>query len=484
MKLPKSKLLKALPIIIVLIGILARTNVYVHNRSLFIDEANLARNIVEKSLPEYFNSLDYEQYAPPLFLVETKIVTAILGNRDYSFRVIPLLSGIGCLVLMWMFLKEWEEEAIGQIYALSLFSFSVLAIRYGTEFKQYSSDALLALLLVWLAWKDRDKRWEWSSVLFWIGLGVGVIWYSMPAVFVLSGVGLYFLFLQRGLQFGRWLSVVTCWVISFAAYYYFVLSKDVFDSNLQNHHAEYFVRLFTTSNEAWKTNGELVVTLFKSITDKTAVPVGFGMLTFLMGLFAFYKQNKALLVLFSVPVLALLLVSNFQLYSFIPRMTLFILPLMMLVMARGLSFLWQLDILFIKVLLVGLVTLSVINKEGYKHVYLPIEIENIKLSLKMLQKEIDPTDQIYVHHEAVPAFTFYNSLSDKPFHFSRVYLADWKMPPLKFLNNQDNGSNYWIVFSHSTQGRILKAMNSIDAIGTAELFHEDSNSAIYRFSMN
>lgn len=453
------------------------------NRSLFIDEANLARNIVEKSIPYYFDSLDYEQYAPPLFLVETKLVSAILGVRDYSFRVVPLISGIASLIVLFLLLREWQEESLAQIYALGLVSFSILAIRYGTEFKQYSSDALLALLLVWLAWKDRNREWEVSRVWFWIVFGVLTIWYSMPSIFVLSGVGLYFMVIQRKQDLARWLFVMGSWALSFGLYYFLVLSKDVFDSNLQNHHAEYFIQPLASSAAGWKANGDLIVTLFKSITDKTAVPVGFGILVFATGLIDLYRTDKPRLFLLLTPLLAVILASSLQLYSFIPRMTLFILPLMILIMAAGLSYAWSKSKLIPRVIIVGLVVLSLINKEGYKHLIYPIEIEELKPGMKILQKEVSPDDHIYVHHEAVPAFEFYNNLSAKPFHLANVHHSKWNLPYKRYFASATQPT-YWLVFCHATTDNVLKTMNSIDALGTSELIYEDMGSSVYRFEFN
>ena len=480
---PFSKLIKALPLIIVLIGTIARLNVWVHNRSFFIDEANLARNIVEKSFPDYFDSLDYEQYAPPLFLMETKIVTAILGTRDYSFRIIPLISGIASLIILFLLLRDWEEKSIATIYALGLLSFSIMAIRYSTEFKQYSSDALLTLLLIWFAWKDRLKPLEWRTVVFWIIFGGLTIWYSMPAVFVLSGVGLFLLRNKGKEYFGRWLLMVGSWVLSFGLYYFLVLSQDVFDSNLQHHHSNYFMQLFTISGSEWKNNVELLVLLFKCITDKTAVPVVFGVLIFITGIIDLLRTDRSLMFLLLTPLLTVVFASSQQLYSFIPRMTLFILPLMMLVMAKGVSFLWSLDSLVLKLILVSLVSLSIINKDGYKHLYTELKGENIKSCFNTLQKEIMPDDKIYVHHEAVPAFEYYNNLSDRPFNLSNVEYAKWDISYHSFFSSAKSNSVYWLVFCHATSDTVLKTLNSIDVIGTSELYFEGTAASVYKFRL-
>lgn len=59
--------------IILLGGIILRLHVYLSNRSLIIDEANLARNVVEGNWLQFLQPLKYEQYAPPIFLCLSKM---------------------------------------------------------------------------------------------------------------------------------------------------------------------------------------------------------------------------------------------------------------------------------------------------------------------------------------------------------------------------------------------------------------------------
>ncbi|MEL6987995.1 MAG: hypothetical protein AAGK97_09200, partial [Bacteroidota bacterium] len=68
-----------IPYAIIALGIFFRLYLFIQNRSLMIDEANLARNIVEKSGLEFFKVLDYQQYAPPLFLQIQKYFITLFG---------------------------------------------------------------------------------------------------------------------------------------------------------------------------------------------------------------------------------------------------------------------------------------------------------------------------------------------------------------------------------------------------------------------
>jgi len=69
----------------IIIGASIRLTVYLQNRSFIIDEANLARNIVEKSYSDFIKPLDYEQYAPPVLSCALKLAIKLGGvNEDWN----------------------------------------------------------------------------------------------------------------------------------------------------------------------------------------------------------------------------------------------------------------------------------------------------------------------------------------------------------------------------------------------------------------
>ena len=91
---------------ILLLGIALRIIVFLQNRSLFLDEANLALNYATKSFPDLFAQLDNRQYAPPFFSVVEKVNVLLFGVHEYSLRILPLLSGIALLYFFIAFVKN------------------------------------------------------------------------------------------------------------------------------------------------------------------------------------------------------------------------------------------------------------------------------------------------------------------------------------------------------------------------------------------
>lgn len=69
---------------ILTLGAINRIIQYEFNRSLWADEAVLALNIVHRSYLELFQPLDYDQAAPPGFLMIEKLTIELFGNQEYA----------------------------------------------------------------------------------------------------------------------------------------------------------------------------------------------------------------------------------------------------------------------------------------------------------------------------------------------------------------------------------------------------------------
>src|SRR5437764_15089601 len=64
-------------------GIGLRVWQYSANSSLWVDEAALARNVIDRSVVELFAPLDHGQVAPWGFLLLEKLAVWIFGNNEY-----------------------------------------------------------------------------------------------------------------------------------------------------------------------------------------------------------------------------------------------------------------------------------------------------------------------------------------------------------------------------------------------------------------
>jgi hypothetical protein len=161
----------------------------VRQGALYIDDARLALNVATRSFGALTGPLDLGQAAPIPFLWAEKLATLIGGISDNTLRVVPLLASMAVLVLLWKVGRRAFRDQPA-VLATCLGAFSAFLISYAGAAKQYSSDALVTLLLVWLVLdvlQSSDDRAAWWRL---VAGGVAALWCSHPAVFVLAGAAL------------------------------------------------------------------------------------------------------------------------------------------------------------------------------------------------------------------------------------------------------------------------------------------------------
>ena len=178
---------RVLVVALVVVGAALRLWQYFANSSLWIDEAALARNIIERPLRDLFGSLHYAQVAPPGFLAIEKGVVKILGISEYALRLFPLISGILGLILFWgvarRILERWAA-----VFALALFALGIPFIYSTSQVKQYASDTSAALLLLLIAVDTHTRGITRARAFVLASAGAIVVWISHTAILILAGI--------------------------------------------------------------------------------------------------------------------------------------------------------------------------------------------------------------------------------------------------------------------------------------------------------
>ena len=174
--------------LILLAGGLLRLRQYLTGRSLWLDEAMLALNIVNRDYSDLFQPLDYNQGAPIGFMLVEKTFNLIFGRHEFSLRLFPLLIGLASLWVFYLLLKQSAYGA-GFWVALTLFAFNPRLIYYSSEVKQYIVDVAvtIGLLLIALPLFQQASRKAFAGLAI---AGSLALWLSHPSLFVLSGIGL------------------------------------------------------------------------------------------------------------------------------------------------------------------------------------------------------------------------------------------------------------------------------------------------------
>jgi hypothetical protein len=177
--------LSRLAVVVIAVGALIRIEQFLSRRSLWLDEALLANNIVERSFGRLLDPLSGDQGAPVLFLWLERAAVVIGGNNEYALRAVPLAAGIALLPAVYALGRRLRSPVTGLV-AVTLTALSPALIRYSTEVKQYIVDAALVTVIMVLAAASLDRR---RALVPLAVVGVVAVWLSHPAALTLAGVG-------------------------------------------------------------------------------------------------------------------------------------------------------------------------------------------------------------------------------------------------------------------------------------------------------
>ena len=206
-------------------------------RSLWVDEALVTRNVVTRDFAGLLRPLSGEQGAPIGWLWAQRGAVIALGNNEYALRVVPLLTGLVALGVVYLV----GRRAIGPLpaaVATWLLALSPAAVRYSVEVKQYSSDLAVCLVATLLALRVAQDR---KGLAAWSAFGAVAVWCAHPAVLVLGGSAVV-LFVDglrrrdRGVT-GRVVAASAVWIASFGAVWIVSLRRLGHDAFLRSYWA-------------------------------------------------------------------------------------------------------------------------------------------------------------------------------------------------------------------------------------------------------
>jgi 4-amino-4-deoxy-L-arabinose transferase-like glycosyltransferase len=399
--------------LILLAGIGLRLVLFFQNRNLIIDEANIVRNLAERGYGGLALPLRYEQYAPPVFLWIEKLSSQLFGYGEKAMRLYPLLAGIAATFVMYKLAARLMTKASLWL-PVGLLAIGAFFIEYSTVMKQYMPDALISLSLIWLAlkWNINELRPD-RFVLYWIVAGSLAIWSSMPAVFILAGIGGYYCWhsfrLYQRTRLPQLMIIGSVWVLQFAFYYITILKPQINSDYLQNYHREFF--LFATPGSAaeWQHNWERIREILYHTVGITDTVIAAAIVLILIGSVNLLIRRTAHFLLIAVPCLLVLLAAALDQYSLIARVILFMMPLLMLLIGAGFDVLMQ-GPRELRGLTVVLGLYMLYACAGFFYVRNPLRFHEITNGLEWIENRGGRGYQLYVHDANVPTYIYYTQL--------------------------------------------------------------------------
>ncbi len=446
--------------LLVAAGMILRLRQYLADRSLWHDEANLALNLVQRTFGGLTRPLDYDQGAPIGFLFIEKSLMIVLGNRDYILRLFPLFAGLVSVYLMYRIARE--HFGAGSWFALLLFAISWPLIYYSSELKQYSSDVMFSLLLIYLALRCLGESARLKDYLLLGAAGFVSIWISHPSAFILAGIGLV-LFLEKLIrkidrQLLWTLGVGLVWAAGFGATYLVSLRYLISDPSLENYWRNGFMPWPPWENWSWYTRTYLsLLTTTAPGLDIRALTLAFSLLIVAGGLLLLLRDRRvALLVL--LPFLFAGAASLLQRYPLRGRFLLFLVPLLILLMAEALGRFHALIAGWNRGL-AGLISAALVAAllwvpagSTYQNFLAPPLGDHIKPVMAYVEKHRTGDDWIYVYHGARPSFNYY-----APFYGleGQEVIAGPDLPDApalrqfyKQVDQLRGNARVWVIFSH------------------------------------
>ncbi|MDR0536518.1 MAG: glycosyltransferase family 39 protein [Tannerellaceae bacterium] len=367
-KKPMSSCIKAITteknilLIIILYGILKTLVQFLANRSLWVDEAALALNIIHRSIPELLHPLDYAQSAPPLFLLIEKLFSTLIPSSEYGLRLFPMLCFQASLLMFAALVRKARNGSAYTVVAVLLFAASHIFCRFSSELKPYMTDLFVLTSIFYLTVKDYNKP---SARYYSLGLaGVIAIFLTnaSPVILATSGLYLYRKLIGKSIgkerlqQFRPLGAVFFVWSVAAALYYiYFVHAHPLKDWMIQYWqslngflllnpaHADFlptienvlvsmFSPLFSLDALRWRTYQGADAILWSAI-------IVFGGL-YIFGIIRIIKlRHIDMLILACLPVALHLVLSVMQFYPVERRIILYTFPGMICVWTYAIQYL-------------------------------------------------------------------------------------------------------------------------------------------------
>jgi hypothetical protein len=320
----------------IFVGVVLLLSQYLSNPSLWVDELAVTHNVLERSYLELLTRpLSYDQVAPPLFLIIEKGAVALFGSREFVLRGYPVLMGAIALVLTWRASRQLLSPWFA-VVPVVLLAVSRPAIWYGTQVKQYSSDAAAALAILCLTLALIGGVSRTRSIAIALG-GALLPWLSMPSSFVLACAGGAILLesWRRREANGAWFAVVATWGVSTLLAMWTAQMRVTPETMafMRDFWRDAFIVVPPTTSVEWRRPAFLLRRLFDNMFN--GGPALLYLAFAAAGAYAIWRRSRPIALLLLGPCALALLAAALHAYPFDNRLALFLFPLLFVVTAMG-----------------------------------------------------------------------------------------------------------------------------------------------------
>lgn len=440
----------------ILPGVALRLWQYLANPSLWVDEAAVARNVLDREAGQLFAALDYGQVAPPGFLLGVKISETLFGGSEYALRLVPLLAGLAGPLLFYLVAREILRP-VGSIVATGLFSLAVPLIFFSSNLKQYSSDVAITLLVLGVALRLARSPLTVRGACGYGALIAFSLFVSQAAVFAATASGAVLLveaFARRRPDFRLRAALVAGWAMATLAAVLHGLSAltPAAEAYLYRFWAHGFLPI--TGAPAW------LWTMVQNVLAGGPSPNAFdGSLHYpwpalvallaAIGSVGLSVRSPVSGALVSGPIGLALLASAAHLYPIHARLCLFLLPLFLLALVAGAEQVGDLlrwrPAQYAPLALVPLALVALARHSP------PSTPEHLRPVLERIAERQRPGDALWVYYGGGQSHAYYSKSVSLPADV-RVATCDRADPRdlLRQVDIERGRPRVWILMAHSS----------------------------------
>jgi len=442
------------------LGAILRIWQYLANTSLWIDEIAVTNSIVDRSLGDLLlRPLAHHQVAPIGFLATQKLAVVGIGPSEYALRLVPLACSLAALVLFWRLASRVLSGA-GPLIAVTLFATAAPLIAFGALAKQYSSDVLIAVILLGVALNVASQPPTMGRVVKAAIIGGVLVWFSNSAVFVLTGLAVALALSQatasdRATRLRAMAPMLVGWVAVAVAATLVALSivtvatREYMRRFWVAGFAPRSIEAFTSSLWPWdQVRGVLGNGLPAGLGYP--LPVLFAVLA-AGGVWVLGRRDRTVALLLLGPLVLVLAAAIAREYPFRDRLILFLLPGLLIAIAACIEWirerLTSASPLLGTATVIGLTGLAVYPVTARPPTY---RTEDMKQVVSYVAANRRPDDGIYVYYGAAPAVLRYGGMYGLPRHGYLVggcHRGDARRY-LQELDRFRGQSRVWVLFTH------------------------------------
>ena len=390
--------------IFVALGISQSIFINLVDRSLWLDEAMFSYSFSQRSLLTLTKTVfEWDQSAPVIYLYLCKVITIVFGNSEFTLRVLSLISF--CLTILLVYLISHQCFKIKYPIMCAAFVANIeYMLRYSNEFKSYMFETMISLSLFYIYSLYKKNKITWTFLVVSFPLS---IWCAHSACFLIGGILFFELtssFYKKNKQLTLQFMYISASVsISFVIYYFYWLQPTATSDFMQKTLESYFFPLFPKSlrdiNLAKSQIENLFIMYFRSINIVIAILFGISIIK------GIYKRNIYIIILIFFG-LFLLFASFIHKFPLLPRMCIFIIPFISIVVYFFISS------SLVKISSLSLIVMIILNsyiikvQDYFVDSFVYRYNNELNFTITFIQQNIKNDEKVFVYHWAIPSLKY------------------------------------------------------------------------------